>query len=34
MLRSSEGAFGIDHPILTKERPQESVKSFLHGQWL
>ena len=34
MLRPSEGAFGVNHPILTKERPEEGVKGFLSGQWL
>ena len=34
MLRPSEGAFRIDHPILTKERPEERAKSLLLGQWL
>jgi hypothetical protein len=34
MLRPPEGAFGVDHPILTKERPEESMESFLCGEWL
>jgi hypothetical protein len=34
MRRSSEGAFGVDHPILTKERPEESMKGLLSGEWL
>ena len=34
MLRPSEGAFRIDHPILAKEWPEESMKGFLSGQCL
>ena len=34
MLRSCEGAFRVNHPVLAKERPEESVKGFLSGQRL
>jgi len=34
MLRSPEGAFRIDHPILTKEGAEKGMKGFLPGQWL
>ena len=34
MLRPSEGAFRVDHPVLAKERPEESMKGFLSGQCL
>ena len=34
MLRPSEGAFCIDHPILAKERTKESMKGPLSGQCL
>ena len=34
MLRSAEGAFAVDYPVLTEERSQESVEGFLFGQWL
>ena len=34
MLRPAEGAFAVDYPILTKERPQEGMEGFLFGQWL
>src|SRR5580700_11216918 len=34
VLRPSERAFGIDHPILTKEGAEESVKGVLSGQRL
>ena len=33
ILRSAEGAFAVDDPLLTKERPQECGKSLLRGQW-
>jgi hypothetical protein len=33
MLWSSEGSFSVDHPILTKERPEEGMEGFLSGQW-
>ena len=29
MFRSSEGSFGVDHPILTEQRPQKSMEGFL-----
>src|ERR1035438_3752913 len=32
ILRSAEGAFAVDDPLLTKERPQERGKSLLRGQ--
>jgi len=34
MLRPSEGSFGVDYPVLTKERAEEGMKSLLSGQWL
>src|ERR1035438_903098 len=30
--RSAEGAFAVDDPLLTKERPQERGKGLLRGQ--
>ena len=33
VFRSAEGAFGVDHPLLTKERSQELGKGLLRGQW-
>src|ERR1035441_5578370 len=32
ILRSAEGAFAVDDPLLTKERSQERGKSLLRGQ--
>ena len=29
MFRPSEGSFGVDHPILTEQRPQKSMEGFL-----
>jgi len=29
---SSERSLGIDHPVLTKERPQKSMEGFLPGE--
>ena len=34
MFGSSEGPLGVDHPVLTKQRPQESMEGFLFGQSL
>jgi hypothetical protein len=34
IFRSAERAFGVDHPLLTKERSQELGKGPLRGQWL
>src|ERR1700733_6298632 len=34
MLGPSERTFGIDHPILAKERSEESVKGVFSGQGL
>ena len=34
VLRSSEGSFGVNHPILTKQRSKESMESLRFGQWL
>src|SRR6202165_181466 len=34
MLRSTERALGVNHPILTQQRSQKSMKGFLPGQWL
>ena len=30
---SSERSLGVDHPVLTKERPQKSMEGFLPGEW-
>src|ERR1035441_5308605 len=30
--RSAEGAFAVDDPLLTKERPQERGKGLFRGQ--
>ena|ERR1035438_1592182 len=32
ILRSAEGAFAVDYPILAKERSQECRKGLLRGQ--
>src|ERR1022692_1576932 len=32
ILRSAEGAFAVDDPLLTKERSQERGKGLLRGQ--
>jgi len=32
ILRSAEGAFAVDDPLLTKERPQGRGKGLLSGQ--
>jgi hypothetical protein len=32
MFWSSERPFGIDHPVMTKERSQEGVKYFFIGE--
>ena len=32
MFWSSEGPFGIDHPVMMKERSQEGVKCFFIGE--
>jgi hypothetical protein len=34
MLRPAKGAFGIYHPVFTKQRPQESIKRSLLVQRL
>ena len=33
VLRASERAFGVNHPILTKQRSKESMESPCFGQW-
>ena len=34
MFRPAERSFGVDHPILTKQRPEKSMKRLLSGKWL
>jgi hypothetical protein len=29
MFGPAEGSFGVDHPVLTEHRPQESMEGFL-----
>jgi hypothetical protein len=31
-LRPAEGPFGVNHPVLTKQRPQKSMEGFLLGE--
>ena len=32
VLRSSEWPLGVDHPVVTKQRPEKSIECFLVGQ--
>jgi len=32
MFGPAEGSFGVDHPILTEHRPQESMEGFLFSE--
>ncbi len=32
MFWSSEGSFGVDHPVVTKKRPQEGAEGFFLGE--
>ena len=33
MFGSSEWPFGINHPVLAKQRPKKSMEGFLFGEW-
>src|SRR5215471_17293135 len=32
MFRPSEGSLGVDHPVLTEQRAQKSMESFLFAE--
>ena len=32
VLRSSEWPLSVDHPVVTKQRPEKSIECFLVGQ--
>src|SRR5262249_24691813 len=34
MFRPSEGSLGVDHPVLTEQRAQKSMESFLCAESL